>query len=113
MYTRYRPCWRLRRICPFAFTKSLTVRISSRCPRPPHAAWKSSPAPTRIRVTRLSMNSSLRVRPGTILELRGGREEGHLVVGLAQAGGERAHPDPQQLVGEIAVDEEQVLQVLL
>ena len=46
------------------------------------------------------------------LELIGHRQEGHLVVGLAQAPRERAHEVPEQLVREIAIDEQEVLEVL-
>src|SRR6185503_13806468 len=41
------------------------------------------------------------------------RQEGHLVVGFAQAPRQRAHEVPQELVRQIAVDEEQVLEVFL
>ena len=51
-------------------------------------------------------------RPPTArgLELRGRRQEGHLVVGLAQPHGERAHERPEHVVGEVLVHEQQVLE---
>src|SRR6185437_3497576 len=52
-------------------------------------------------------------KPLSRSELRRHGHEGHLVVGLAQARGERADERPEQIVGEIAVDEEEVFHVLL
>src|SRR6185369_6056406 len=47
------------------------------------------------------------------LELRRDREERHLVVRLAQAPRQGAYEVPQQVVGQVAVDEQQVGQVVL
>src|SRR4051812_33412726 len=45
------------------------------------------------------------------LELRRRGEERHLVVGRAQAPRQGPHPVPQELVREVAIDEQQVLEV--
>src|SRR5437773_6967573 len=46
-------------------------------------------------------------------EFIGHRQEGHLVVRLAKPSRQRAHEVPQQLVRQVAVDEQQVLEVFL
>jgi len=45
-------------------------------------------------------------------ELAGDRQERELVVGLAQAAGEQAHDVPQDLVGEVFVQKEQIVEAI-
>src|SRR3954463_13918753 len=45
---------------------------------------------------------------GSCSKFRRHGQEGHLVVGLPQAAGQGAHEGPEEVVGQIAVDEQEV-----
>src|SRR6185295_17032781 len=85
---------------------------SSSAPRPPAAPTPSWPSRART-TSSATATSSTSSSTSESLELRRHGHERHLVVRLAQAARQGAHEGPEQVVGEVAVDEQEVLEVFL
>src|SRR5262245_57894555 len=79
----------------------ITARLSAPVSRAPFAHGQKPNASTT------STRNRWLIRRTSSSKLIGHRQERHLVVGLAQARRERAYEVPEQLVGEVAIDEQQ------
>src|SRR6185295_9182283 len=87
-----------------------------RRPAGPTPSWPSRARTTSSATATSSTSNSTsdpRPRPRVRSELVRDGEERHLVVGVAQPARQRADEAPQQVVRQVAIDEQQVFEVFL